>query len=47
MRRIRMRRLARRALSHFALYLLGYHVRRAEERSSAWRTDPTGARRVG
>lgn len=47
MRRVRMRRLARRALSHFALYVIGYRVGRAEQRTEAWRTDPTGARRVG
>jgi hypothetical protein len=40
-------RFALRLLSHFALYVVGYRVGRAEERISAWRSDPTGARRVG
>jgi hypothetical protein len=40
-------RRARRLLGYFAAYVLGYRVARAEQRADAWRSDPTGARRVG
>lgn len=37
----------RRLLGLYAAYLLGYHVGRVDGHAAAWRSDPSGARRVG
>lgn len=40
-------RRARKLAALFGAYLVGYHLGRYDAHVAAWRTDPTGARRVG